>query len=276
MQQEAVDREDRATAMAVRSRAALETAAAETLIGAYGGAPYTYPSDITFKRPGVHDFTAEAVAWDGKPFKSPIYYGARVARWSEATPFGGMLDFTHSKAISRFADMVAFTGTLGGTPAPAKARIGEVFKHLEFSHGHNMLTLNGLYRLPRLAPRLAPYVGVGIGAALPHTEIALHQEPGRTYEYQYTGPVGQALIGLEIRAPGISYFIEYKFSVAAYEAPLTLQDGWLGVTDLWRQLQRWWRGETPDGGTASTTLASHQIIGGLGLRMVPATAAAGR
>lgn len=147
-----------------------------------------------------------------------------------------------------------------------------MFKHLEFSHGHNMLTFNGLWRLGSLAPRLSPYVGVGGGVSLPHTEVAMTGESHRTYEYQYAGPVAQALVGIEIRlppsgrAPASSLFFEYKFSFADYRVPLSRLDGDLLVTDLWRQAKLWWAGAPPPGGHLSTTLASHQVIGGLGVR----------
>lgn len=244
-----------------------------TVVAAYGGVPYTYPSDFILQRPGVHDLTVRDVAWDGKPFKSPVYYGARVTRWPGDSLVGGMVDFTHSKAISRFEDMAEMSGTLGGAAAPGRARIGDVFRHLEFSHGHNMLTLNGLFRLPRIGARLLPYVGAGAGVSVPHTEIALRTDQKRTYEYQYAGPVGQALAGLEVRLPRASVFVEYKFTYAPYSVPLTQLDGYLAVTDLWGQFRRWLSGTPAAGGTARAQLTSHQVIAGLGVRLQAAAPA---
>lgn len=239
----------------------------EVLIAAYFGAPYTYPSDVSVKKAGQHDFSVAEVAWDGQPFKSPIYYGARVVRWFEGGATGAMLDFTHSKAIARLREEKSFSGTLDGAPAPAKAMLGDVFRRLEFSHGHNMLTLNGLWRLPLRWPRLSPYVGAGVGVNLPHTEVQLKTDKQRTYEYQYTGPVVQALVGVELRLPRMSYFLEYKFSLARYDVPLTHRNGALLVEDLWHQFARWWSGNEPVGGRLDTTLTSHQIVGGLGVRV---------
>jgi hypothetical protein len=268
LQQSKVDEEAGAAVRAgSRIEDALRTAPATTTIAAYGGVPYTYPSDVVIQRPGVHDLTLEKVGWDGKPFKSPIYYGVRVARGSDASPLGGMIDFTHSKAISRFDETVRLRGTLYGEKAPETARIGALFRHLEFSHGHNMLTLNALFRLPRIAARLVPYVGLGAGASFPHTEIAFHKDDARTYEYQYTGPVGQALAGVEIRIGRQSYFVEYKFTLAAYTAPLTGEDGGLAIADVWRQLGRWLSGAAPAHGFARARLVSHQLIAGLGVRL---------
>ena len=88
-------------------------------------------------------------------------------------------------------------------------------KKLEFSHGHNMLMLTGLVRLPGIGPRLSPYAGLGGGVLLPHTEVELAQgNHPRTYEYNYAGPTGQALVGLEIRLSRMSFFVEYKFTYA--------------------------------------------------------------
>lgn len=261
---------------AVAARPAASAAASpptkEFMVGAYAGAPYTYASDVIIKNGGKQDFTAEKVGWDGEPFEDPIYYGVRVVRWFEGGLRGGMLDFTHSKVLARMQEDVAFRGTLDGAPAPARARIGDIFRKLEFTHGHNMLTLNGLWRLPSLNARLGPYVGIGAGVSLPHSEVQMKREPGRTYEYQYTGPALQALIGIEFRVPRMSYFLEYKFTFAKYEAPLTHRDGSILFVDLWRQLTRWLAGDAPPGGFISTLLASHQVLGGLGVRVATAPA----
>jgi lipid A oxidase len=239
----------------------------ETVVGAYGGAPYTYPSDVTITKPGSHDFTATDVEWAGKPFHNPVYYGVRVQRWVGAGTTGAMLDFTHSKTISKPEQDVKFSGTLDGKPITPEAKIKDVFKRLEASHGHNMLTLNGLLRLPSLTSRLSPYVGLGAGISLPHSEVQLNGDAARTYEYQNAGAVTQALIGIEFRLPRSSYFLEYKFSLAPYTMPLTYQDGTFLFGDLWRQFSRWLKGEQPPGGYLNTRLTSHQVIGGIAVRV---------
>ncbi len=242
---------------------------AETVVGAYGGAPYTYPSPVTIGKEGGDSLTIDPVHWYTDPFHNPIYYGARIIRWFSGRA-GLMIDFIHSKAIAQREEEAAFSGTLEAKPLPPRARISDIVKKLEFSHGHNMLMLTGLVRLPSLGPRLSPYAGLGGGVLLPHTEVELAAggHP-RTYEYNFAGPTGQALIGLEIRLPRMSLFVEYKFTYADYEAPLSEREGsWLGA-DLWRQLQRWLAGEPPPGGHVSTTIASHQVVSGLLVRFVP-------
>lgn len=241
----------------------------EVIVSAYTGAPYTYPSDVVFKAPGKYDFTAKNVEWLGEPFDNPIYYGLRIARWGAATRTGWMLDFTHSKAIAVRDQILDLEGTLGGKPAPTGKKIKEVLQKLEASHGHNMLTLNGLLRFASFGARYHPYVGLGGGVSLPHSEIHFTDSNTRTYEYQYAGLAGQALVGLEIRFARTSYFLEYKFTLAPYNLPLTERNGSYLFFDLWRQFQDWWQGKEPPGGRMTTTYASHQVIGGIGVRMVP-------
>lgn len=240
----------------------------EMMVAFYGGAPYTYPSRVTMKKDGVHDFSVEPVEWRSEPFDNPIYYGVRIVNWFAGGNTGAMLDFTHSKTIGELDREATFEGLINGKPAPDKARIGDIFRRLEASHGHNMLTLNGLMRLFDLHPRLSVYGGLGAGINLPHSEIQLMQGGGRTYEYLYTGPAAQALVGIEFRVPRMSYFLEYKFTFAHYDVPLSELDGTkIGLfADLFRQAQRWWSGEPPPGGILSKQLISHQAIGGLGVR----------
>lgn len=242
----------------------------EYFVGGYIGAPYHHRSDVSIKQPGGTDLTFKNVGWYTKPFKSPIYYGARVARWSERQRFGLMVDFTHSKALALLDEKLAVQGKLDGKALPEHTTIREHFRRLEFSHGHNMLTVNALYRLPSPSQRVSPYLGLGAGVSLPHAEFRRQGTKTRTYEYQYTGPAFKALIGLELRVARMSYFLEYQFTFAPYAMPLTDRDGrWLAV-DLWRQLSRWWRGEAPKSGWLKTQLSSHQIVGGMGVRLAPA------
>ncbi|MEL6373842.1 MAG: hypothetical protein AAFR04_07720 [Pseudomonadota bacterium] len=250
------------------------------VIAGYTGSPYTHASDITFKRAaaatpatadpdltGATDLTVEGVDWIGRPFKAPIYYGVRVQNWSSTSAFGGMLDFTHSKAIAPRDQVTQFRGQWNGRDLTGMRRIDDVFRKLEFSHGHNTLTLNGLVRLWG-SGRVRPYLGVGGGVSLPHTEIHFKGAPKRTYEYQYTGPAFQALGGIELPVGGrLSLFIEYKLTVAPYAAPLHRRNGTILAEDVWRQWLDWWRGVAPPGGWATTRLVSHQIAGGLGVRI---------
>lgn len=246
----------------------------ETVIGAFTGAPYNYPSAARVENPnatGATDFTIDPINWYTDPFKSPIYYGARVAQWFAGGKTGAGIDFIHSKAIAPLEEEASFSGTLDGQPLPPRARIKDIVSKLEFSHGHNMLLLNGLLRLPGIGARISPYVGAGAGVLLPHTEFELaNGTRPRTYEYNYAGPAGQALLGVELRLAKLSLFIEYKFTYAHYGAPLSEVEGsWLPV-DLWRQAKRWLSGAPAPGGRISTEIASHQVVGGIAVRLAPA------
>ncbi len=262
------ERDEHMAATAAGAAARDAPQARETTLGFYGGVPRTLASDVAIKKTGLHDFVLKGVQWEGKPFVNPIYYGVRTTRWLTARS-GVMLDFTHSKAIAKRDVPHNFEGTLKGEPAPTTGTVDEHFGKLEASHGHNMLTLNGLLRLPGFA-RLSPYVGMGAGVSLPHMEVELKGDQ-RTYEYQYAGPVGQALAGLELRLPRVSVFLEYKFTLAPYEVPLSGRNSKDFLPqDLWRQFQAWLGGGEPPHGRLSTTFVSHDVIGGLSVRFVPA------
>lgn len=266
LEQSTVDGETSEAQRTTAEKLASVLPAKETMVGAYMGAPHTYPSAVRIEKEGAYDFTIDPVHWKAQPFKSPVYYGARVVRWFTGGRTGMMVDFIHSKAIADLKKEAAFSGTLDGKPLPPRAKISEIVKKLEFSHGHNLLTLNGLLRLPNIGARVSPYVGAGAGVLLPHTEVKLTNGDSRTYEYNYAGPAGQALIGLEFRLSRMSVFLEYKFTYAQYEAPLSQMNGsWLFL-DIWRQFQRWMNGEEPPGGHVSTRLSSHQLVGGLAVR----------
>jgi lipid A oxidase len=243
---------------------------ADTVIGGYGGVTYTHASVVTIVKPGAIDMTVRDFNWIGEPFKAPIYYGVRVQRWRPASTFGSMIDFTHAKAIAVAADEATFSGTRDGRPLPPKGKVGDTFRHLEFSHGHNLLTWNGLFRWPALLGRVRPYVGVGAGITLPHTEIGFRDKNTRTYEYQFAGLVAQALGGIEINLGRSSVFFEYKFSYSPYEVPLSEEPrGFVLFTDLWRQFRAWAMGEAPSGGRLAVKLATHHAVGGVLVKVGP-------
>lgn len=267
---------DAPDAAAARPSGLLSTLAPgrETSFGAYLGAPYHYPSDFRFRKDAADDIAIKDVAWYTEPFKNPLYYGARIQRWSANGRTGGMIDFLHSKAFAPKDQEAKLEGSVGGKPVPETGKIRDYFQKLEFSHGHNMLTLNGLLRFAGFSNVIVPYVGAGAGVSLPHSEMHRVNDAGRTYEYQYTGPTAQALAGLELRLRSGSIFLEYKFTIADYRAPHTYRDGTLFPLDMWSQFTRWWSGAEPPGGWAETRLTSHQAVGGFLVRFAPEAAAA--
>ena len=166
---------------------------------------------------------------------------------------------------------VAASGTFKGKPVPGRIKLNEIFDRLEFTHGHNMLFFTGMLRLSSPISWVRPYVGIGGGFAIPHTEIwfAGEGKSDRTNEYQLAGPAAQGLAGLEFQIGRMSYFLEYKFSYAWIDGFITSGQSWRNWDmpgDLWRQFQRWWRGEEQKRGRFDTTLGAHQIIAGAGYR----------
>lgn len=271
----------------------------ETLLAAYGGAPWYYRSNVRFQRPDGTDLTLKDVGWDGDSLYFPIDGGARSLSWHG--PFGHMVDFLHNKAVARLGkgahgrkisngviETVDAEGTWKGAPAPNRIKLTDLVERMEFTHGHNMLFVTGLLRLAALSPRIVPYLGVGVGAALPHVEVWIEGEgeDKRTNEYQYAGPAAQLVAGLEMRRGNASYFLEYKFSLAWIKGGFTagkssdtskvlrsslprwLVEPFIGISefpgDMARQVARWWRGEPPRYGTFGTTLAAHGLYVGAG------------
>lgn len=171
-------------------------ASAEMQISIYGGANTVSDSDLTLDIGAVStDFDVE---WEGKSFEAPPYYGLRGTYWLDGfanSRFGVAVDFTHAKA---YADI---EGALAGS-----------FSDLEFTHGLNLLTLNGLYRAP-LNDRFYLYAGAGAGITVPHVQVATLAPADRVSEYQLTGPTIQGLAGANVRlGRGFSLFGEYKAS----------------------------------------------------------------
>lgn len=232
-------------------------------VGGYGGISYTHPDVVRIKK-SDGEITVRDFDWIGQPFKAPVYYGARIWRWGGLGQTGTMVDFTHAKAIAKPDSVATFSGTRNGQALPQKAPIKDVFSKLEFSHGHNMLTYNGLFRFGSLFGWVKPYVGAGAGVSLPHSEIGFAKDNARTYEYHFAGFVGQGIAGLEIDLGRASLFLEYKFTYAPHDIPLSHeQDGTVLPDDLWRQFSAWWRGEEPPGGRLSVNLVSHHGIAGV-------------
>ena len=186
-------------------------ARAEFLLGIYGGVSGTFDSDVDVES-GATDLTLEDVPFDGESFDNPIYYGARGTYWLEGMPsYGVMLDFTHAKAIAGESD------------------IAPTFDELQFSHGLNTLTLNGLYRHP--LSWITPYAGVGLGVSVPHVEIDLAGGGSSTDGYQFGGLAAQALAGMEFPlGDRFALFAEYKFSYTPLD--IDLDGGGSLETDL--------------------------------------------
>lgn len=222
-------------------------ASADLQLGAYLGPAYTGGSDLNLVQPGGTDMTFRDIAWEGRPFRRPPYYGYRAIYWP-SDRYGVMLDFTHIKAIAIKDRPVQQSGFKDGDHVPPQAPISATLKRLEFTHGYNLLTLNALRRGASRGPNLIPYFGLGLGVAIPHVEVERADTPqsARTFEYQITGPALQLLGGIEWRfGRRLSLFVEYKLSCAMI------------------------RGDLVGGGKVTTNLCTHQLPLGLAVHLRP-------
>lgn len=180
------------------------SARAEVEISVYTGGQTAPHSTIT------HSTLGEAtVGWLGKSFEMPPYWGLRATSWRNER-FGFGLEVNHVKV---YADDPAAYG----------------YDVLEMTDGLNIVTAN-VWRRWQSDSRWTPYVGLGVGVAIPHVEV---QPTGGelTFGYQLTGPAAQLVAGAawEIN-PKWSVFGEYKGTWSSNE--MDLESGATLKTDI--------------------------------------------
>lgn len=179
-------------------------AAAEMTLSFYTGAQTAPHSRVTGADGAGTPFNFLA-AWEGRSGEMPPYYGFR-ATWWRSESFGWGIDFNHAKV---YADNATLTAN--------------GFTNLEFTDGLNIITANAYYRWKNkwAGGRLTPYVGGGVGIAVPHVDVT---DPAGnvTFEYQYTGPAATWLAGLSYDFNDKwAVFGEYKGTYSMNEASLT-------------------------------------------------------
>jgi len=153
------------------------SAQAEMELSVYTGAQGAPHSGISGTDPGGAGAFSVNAKWEGKSFAMPPYYGVRATWWtSERLGFG--VEFNHAKVYADAATLAA-----------------SGFSRLEFTDGLNILTLNAFYRWQNDNRRWTPYVGAGVGVAIPHVDI--ESAGGKTFEYQLTGPAMQLVAGVK-------------------------------------------------------------------------------
>jgi lipid A oxidase len=194
---------------------------AETQISVFGGANWNFGSDVRINSPNdqVGGVETRHMDWDGASGQMPPYWGVRGTYWlNRGAGWGFAIDYAHTKAIADLDYAV------------------DEFKHLEWTDGNNLLLIDALYRFnPLMNGTLVPYVGAGVGIAIPHTEV-IFRDPtvgdGRTWEYQCCAASAQVLAGLEYKLNDTwSLFTEGRLSYSHIDAPLS--DGGSLKTDLW-------------------------------------------
>ena len=165
-------------------------ASAEVELSFYGGAQSAPASDVVIRDDSVIPDSNFSQSWEGRSASAPIYYGIRVTRW-QSPVFGFGLDLAHNKIYPK--DDVLPTG----------------FSVLEFTDGLNTLTVNAYRRWPNMLGDVTPYVGGGLGLAIPHVEVT--HGASETFGYQLTGPAATWIAGARYPiSDQWSVFGEYK------------------------------------------------------------------
>jgi lipid A oxidase len=167
------------------------------LIAGYIGAAHTPATTLHVTPDQGAPFELAKVAFAGKAFKSPPYYGYRVEKIRRGSRIGFGVEFTHAKTIAvdtRSAVLTAF----------------------EQSHGLNFILGNVAYRPASFCGgRCTAVARAGGGFTLPHVEatyLGQHAE-----SYQFGGPALQGGLGLEL---------------ALYEGLTAIADGRLTFTQV--------------------------------------------
>ncbi|SLN75866.1 outer membrane protein [Roseisalinus antarcticus] len=175
--------------------------AAEVELSLYLGAQSAPHSRVTVADDPLIPDEDFLVGWQGRSFEPPPYYGLRATWWRDAN-MGFGADFSHAKVYS------GEDGRAAG------------YETLEFTDGINILTANAYYRWPGGLGALTPYVGAGIGVALPHVEVT--KNGSETFGYQYTGPALALLAGASYPlSERVSVFGEVKSTYSWNEADLS-------------------------------------------------------
>ncbi len=219
-------------------------ARSEMQLGLYMGGSKSPPSDVRMVSPDGTDLVLKNVVWKTESFKPSPYYGGRGIDWSARFPnFGMMVDFTHAKATAIRSQTVEQAGMRSGVEIPPKEAFDKTFRKLEFTHGLNFLTFNGVFRVTGLHRRMIPYAGLGVGFMVPHVEAwrAGLKKKDAVHEAQVTGMALQALGGIEWRifkSDRRSLFTEYKVTHTSNDVKLH------------------------QGGSVSTDILVHQFIFG--------------
>ena len=176
-------------------------AMAEVELSFYTGVQSAPHSGVSGNDPGGvgnFDFNAK---WDGRSSEMPPYYGFRATWWQDSR-LGYGVEFNHAKVYADDATLA-----------------NNGFNRLEFTDGLNLLTANVMYRWHQPQRAWTPYVGAGLGIAVPHVDV--QTAGGKTFGYQMTGPALIALAGVSYRlTESWSVFGEYKGSYSRNKADL--------------------------------------------------------
>ncbi|QYX57679.1 outer membrane beta-barrel protein [Roseovarius sp. SCSIO 43702] len=202
-------------------------AAAELELSFYMGLQGVQDSRASGTLPGGAPVSRN-VDWEGKSLENPFYYGGRVTWWMQ-NDIGFGIEGTHAKAYATGADLAA----LG-------------LSRFELSDGHNIFTLNVMKRFPDTFAnsRFTPYVGAGLGVAIPHVDAQVIGAGNRTYDYEATGLAARGIAGMKYAiTEDWSVFGEYQATWSDNDITINADPAVAGQTD----------------GKLNTTLVTHAI-----------------
>lgn len=212
-------------------------ARAEFDLSIFTGVALTPDNDLELQQRGGTDLTFHDVSFKGRDFVTPPFYGARLLWYpGEDSHWGFGGEFFHIKLYAQTGDVVQVTGQRNGVSVDGNERIGDTIQQFSISHGLNFALADVIYRWfpgprgPGFPGCLQPYVGFGIGAAIPHVESSV----GGTFheEYQLHGPGVQGFVGVNVdltRHWGVMF--EYKLTYANLGA-LDIPNGSIELTPL--------------------------------------------
>lgn len=176
------------------------SADAEVELSFYGGVQTANPSDVSIRGDSVIEDDDFSIAWEGRSFDAPPYYGIRATIW-QSDEFGYGLDFAHNKIYPKDGELPAG------------------YDVLEMTDGLNTLTVNAYRRWTGAFAGMSPYVGGGLGLAIPHVEVT--NGDSETFGYQVTGPAATVIAGAAYPINDQwSVFGEYKGTYSSNSAGL--------------------------------------------------------
>lgn len=191
-------------------------AAAEVELSFYTGVQEVFDSHIR-GNDGERDFDFLA-EWEGRSFEMPPHWGVRATWWrSENLGYG--VEFEHTKAYASDDTLDKFE-----------------FDTLEFTDGLNSLTANVFYRWPGqwAAGRMTPYVGAGLGVAVPHVEVRRTGSDDETAGYKLAGASAMVAAGASWALNDTwALFGEYKSTFSMLDTDLD------GGGDLQSNITTW-------------------------------------
>jgi hypothetical protein len=215
-------------------------AEAQWYAAAYLGANHTHSASVTVDQPSLgREFTFHDVAFEGRPFEAPQYYGWRFGRWVDPRRRLGLeLEFIHLKVIGRTDRTYTVSGLDAGEAAIA---MNTAIQRYAMTHGLNFALINLVMQRP-IGGRFSVAWRAGLGATIPHAETTI--DGHARDQYEYGGPGGHLSAAIVMKTWRLlSTTAEYKFTIARPR---------IDVAD----------------GTGVTTSATHQVAVGFALDLI--------